>query len=344
MVIRLGMLGAGRIAQTHLMTLATRIPDAEVAVIADPFGDVAHETARQFGVARHVTDPRQVLDDESIEAVVICSPTNTHAPLMEEAARAGKHIFCEKPIDFEIARIDQALATVKQAGVKLQIGFNRRFDPNHRRVRQAIVDGEIGEPHILHIISRDPYPAPMSYTRVSGGIFIDMTVHDFDLARYLIGSEIEEIYATGNINIVPELAELGDLDTTLLIMRFRNGVLGMIDNSRKAVFGYDQRVEVFGSGGSAKTDNRYDNAVTISDGASIRRDRPYEFFMERYTESFAREMESFVRALREDTEIEVDGFDGRMPVVMGKAAFMSHREGRPVRMEEIDNAFYNPLA
>jgi len=344
MGVKLGMLGAGRIAQTHLKTLATRIPDADVEIIADPFGNVAAETAQEFDIPRHTSDHRDVLEDESIDAVIICTTTNTHAPLMEEAARAGKHIFCEKPIDLDVARIDQALAAVKRAGVRLQVGFNRRFDPNHRRVRQAIEAGEIGDPHILHIISRDPYPAPMSYTRNSGGIFVDMTVHDFDLARYLIGSEIEEIYATGTINIVPELADLGDLDTTLLIMRFQNGVLGMIDNSRKAVFGYDQRVEVFGSGGSAKTDNRYDNAVTISDGASIRRDPPYEFFMERYTESFAREMESFVRALTEGTPIEVDGFDGRMPVVMGVAAFLSHERGRPVRMEEIENAFYNPLA
>ena len=344
MGVKLGMLGAGRIAQTHLKTLATRIPDAGVEIIADPFGNVAEETARAFAIPRHSTNHRDVLEEESIDAVIICTTTNTHAPLMEESARAGKHIFCEKPIDLDVARIDQALAAVKDAGVMLQVGFNRRFDPNHRRVRQAIERGEIGDPHILHIISRDPYPAPMSYTRNSGGIFVDMTVHDFDLARYLIGSEIEEIYATGTINIVPELAELGDLDTTLLIMRFQNGVLGMIDNSRKAVFGYDQRVEVFGSGGSAKTDNRYDNAVTISDGASIRRDPPYEFFMERYTESFAREMESFVRALSEGTPIEVDGFDGRMPVVMGLAAFLSHERGRPVRMEEIENALYNPLA
>ena len=305
---------------------------------------MAAETAQEFGIPRYTSDHRDVLEDETIDAVIICTTTNTHAPLMEESARAGKHIFCEKPIDLDVARIDQALAAVKDAGVMLQVGFNRRFDPNHRRVRQAIERGEIGDPHILHIISRDPYPAPMSYTRNSGGIFVDMTVHDFDLARYLIGSEIEEIYATGTINIVPELAELGDLDTTLLIMRFQNGVLGMIDNSRKAVFGYDQRVEVFGSGGSAKTDNRYANAVTISDGASIRRDPPFEFFMERYTESFAREMESFVRALSEGTPIEVDGFDGRMPVVMGVAAFLSHERGRPVRMEEIENAFYNPLA
>ncbi|MCY3906575.1 MAG: inositol 2-dehydrogenase [Anaerolineaceae bacterium] len=344
MGVKLGVLGAGRIAQTHLKTLATRIPDAGVEIIADPFGNVAAETAQEFGIPRHTKDHREVLEDESIDAVIICTTTNTHAPLMEESARAGKHIFCEKPIDLDVARIDQALAAVKDAGVRLQVGFNRRFDPNHRRVRQAIEAGEIGDPHILHIISRDPYPAPMSYTRNSGGIFVDMTVHDFDLARYLIGSEIEEIYATGTINIVPELADLGDLDTTLLIMRFQNGVLGMIDNSRKAVFGYDQRVEVFGSGGSAKTDNRYDNAVTISDGASIRRDPPYEFFMERYTESFAREMESFVRALTEGTPIEVDGYDGRMPVVMGVAAFLSHERGRPVRMEEIENAFYNPLA
>ncbi len=344
MVVKLGMLGAGRIAQTHLKTLTTRVPGAEVAVIADTFESVAEEAARKFGIAGHVTDPGEVLADDSIEAVIICTPTNTHATLIEEAAHAGKHIFCEKPIDLEIARIDQALAAVKEAGVKLQIGFNRRFDPNHRRIREAVTGGEIGAPHILHIISRDPHPAPLSYTRVSGGIFFDMTVHDFDLARYLIGSEIEEIYATGTINIVPELEELGDLDTSLLIMRFQNGVLGMIDNSRKAVFGYDQRVEVFGSGGSAKADNRYDNAVTLSDGENIRRDLPYTFFMERYTESFAREMESFVRAVAEDTPVEVDGYDGRMPVVMGTAAFLSIAEQRPVRMEEIENAFYNPLA
>lgn len=344
MTLKLGMLGAGRIAQTHLQTLTTRLPEVEVAVLADPVTEAAESAARRFGIAKVVADPGEALADDSLAAVVICSPTNTHARLIEEAARAGKHIFCEKPIDLEIARIDEALATVKEAGVKLQVGFNRRFDSNHRRVRKAITSGEIGEPQILHIISRDPAPAPMSYTRSSGGIFVDMTVHDFDLARYLLGSEVEEIYATGAIHIVPELAELGDLDTTLLIMRFRNGVLGMIDNSRRAVFGYDQRVEVFGSGGSAKTDNRYDNAVTLSDGESIRRDLPYHFFMDRYTESFAREMASFVRAVKEDRPVEVDGYDGRMPVVMGKAAFLSVARRRPVRLEEIENAFYNPLA
>ena len=338
------MLGAGRIAQIHLRTLTTRLPDAEVAVLADPVAVAAESSARKFGIPRHVADPQEVLGDDSIDAVVICTPTNTHATLIEEAACAGKHIFCEKPIDLDIVRIDETLLAVREAGVKLQIGFNRRFDNNHRRVRKAITSGEVGDPQILHIISRDPEPAPLSYTRNSGGIFLDMTVHDFDLARYLIGTEIEEIYATGTINIVPELAELGDLDTTMLIMRFRNGVLGMIDNSRRATFGYDQRVEVFGSGGSAKTDNRYESAVTLSDGDSIRRDPPHYFFMERYTESFEREMEAFVRAVAQDTPVEVNGFDGRMPVVMGTAAFLSVERKRPVRLEEIENAFYNPLA
>ena len=236
----------------------------------------------------------QILADPAIEAVLICSSTDTHADLIVRAAQAGKHIFCEKPIAHSLAQIDAALAAVQRAGVKLQIGFNRRFDPNFARVRAAVAGGEIGSPRLLHIISRDPAPPPISYVKVSGGIFLDMTIHDFDMARFLIGDEVEEIYTAAGVMVDPAIGEAGDLDTALIVLRFRNGVIGMIDNCRQAAYGYDQRAEILGSAGKIATENCYPNQATLSTGDSVRKDLPFNFFMDRYSESFANEIRSFV--------------------------------------------------
>src|ERR1022692_3528932 len=206
----------------------------------------------------------EIFANSEIEAVLICSSTNTHADLIVQAAQAGKHIFCEKPIAHDLGQIDRALAAVEQAGVKLQIGFNRRFDANFARVRQAVVSGEIGTPRLLHIVSRDPAPPPVSYIRVSGGMFMDMTIHDFDMARFLIGDEVEEIYTSGGVMVDPEIGKAGDLDTALIVMRFHNGVIGTIDNCRQAAYGYDQRVEILGSEGKIATDNCYPNQAAVS--------------------------------------------------------------------------------
>ena len=217
--------------------------------VSDVNVEEAKAVGARLGVGKIEADHHALLNDPDIDAVVICSPTDMHAIMIEEAAAAGKQIFCEKPIARTLQEIDKALDAVKKAGVKLQIGFNRRFDANFARVRQAIVSGELGEPHLLHIISRDPGPPPISYVKVSGGMFLDMTIHDFDMARFLTGDDVEEVYAAGAVRVDPEIGEAGDLDTALVTLKFKNGVLGVIDNSRKAVYGYDQRVEVLGSAG-----------------------------------------------------------------------------------------------
>jgi myo-inositol 2-dehydrogenase/D-chiro-inositol 1-dehydrogenase len=224
---------------------------------------------------------------------------------------------------------------VERAGVKLQIGFNRRFDPNFARVRQAVQSGEIGTPHRLHIISRDPSPPPISYVRVSGGMFVDMTIHDFDMARFLLGEDVEEVYAAAGVLIDPAIGAEGDVDTAVTVLRFASGAIGTIDNSRKAVYGYDQRVEVFGSAGSASSGNLYADAVTLSTAESVRRGLPLNFFMDRYIPSYQAEMAAFIGALQAGTPPPVTGADGRAPVIAAMAAQRSLRENRPVKLAEI---------
>jgi myo-inositol 2-dehydrogenase/D-chiro-inositol 1-dehydrogenase len=333
--LNVGIIGAGRIGQVHAETLAFRLPESSIVSIADVHLEAAQKVAARCGIPTVAESSAEILADPQVEAVLICSSTDTHADLIVQAAQAGKHIFCEKPIAYSLDKIDQALAAVKSAGVQLQVGFNRRFDPNFARVRRAVVSGEIGAPRLMHIVSRDPAPPPLAYIRVSGGMFMDMTIHDFDMARFLIGDEVEEIYAAGGVTIDPEIGKAGDLDTALVVLRFRNGVIGTIDNSRQAAYGYDQRVEILGSLGSIATNNLYPNQAVISTAKSVRKDLPLNFFMERYTESFAAELRSFVAAVRESRPTEVTGVDGRIPVVMALAARKSYDEHRIVRLQEV---------
>ena len=333
--VSVGLIGAGRIGRLHAEHLAFRIPQANLLAVSDIIPEAAQKCAADFDIPTATQDHRAIMGNPDIEAIVVCSSTNTHAQMIEEAAAAGKHIFCEKPIDFDLARIDRALAAVEKAGVKLQVGFNRRFDPNFRRVRELVAAGEIGEPHILRITSRDPAPPPIKYIKVSGGIFLDMTIHDFDMARYLIGSEVEEIYAAGGVMVDQAIGEAGDIDTAVITLRFENGVIGTIDNSRQAVYGYDQRAEVFGSGGCVSADNNYPNTTVVSDGQRVHRDLPLNFFMERYVDSYVAEMKVFIECIQQDRTPPVTGVDGRVPVVMGYAARKSYEENRPVRLSEI---------
>ncbi len=335
MTINLGIIGAGRIGKVHAENIVLRVPGAKVTAIADVNLAAAQDTAARLNIPHVSADYHAMLTNPDIHAVVVCSATDTHAPIMIEAAAAGKHIFCEKPIALQLDKIDAALAAVEQAGVKLQVGFNRRFDPNFARVRQAVQSGEIGEPHLLHIISRDPAPPPISYIQVSGGIFLDMTIHDFDMARFLVGSEIVEVYTAAAVRVDPAIGAAGDLDTAVIMLKFANGVIGTIDNSRKAVYGYDQRAEVFGSLGAISTANVYPNQATISTADHIRRDLPLNFFMERYTESYRVEMQAFIDAITQDIPIPATGADGRLAVVIGMAARKSYDESRPVRIDEI---------
>jgi myo-inositol 2-dehydrogenase/D-chiro-inositol 1-dehydrogenase len=333
--LKLGIIGAGRIGRLHARHLADRIEEAELLAVSDVVRSAAEQCAADCRIPASGTSHRLIMDNPEIQAVIICSSTDTHAPLIEEAAAAGKHIFCEKPIDLDLARIDRVLAAVRKAGVKLQVGFNRRFDSNFRRIYELIREGKVGQPHILRITSRDPEPPPISYVKVSGGLFLDMAIHDFDMARYLIGSEVEEVYTLAGVMVDPEIGSAGDVDTAVISLRFANGVLGTIDNSRRAVFGYDQRVEVFGSGGMAVTENNTPNRVRLSSAKAVQEDLPLHFFMDRYIDSYLAEMKAFIGSVLEDKPVAVSGEDARFPVAIGKAARLSYEQNRPVKLSEI---------
>ncbi|KAF0104302.1 MAG: myo-inositol 2-dehydrogenase [Chloroflexi bacterium] len=316
-VIRVGVIGAGRIGKIHAGNLATRIPGVEVVAIADPNMEAARELAENLHVASYYEDYRKILDDKSIDAVAICSSTDTHARFMIEAAEAGKHIFCEKPVDHSLEKIDAALAAVKKAGVKCQ-------------------EGKVGEVQILRITSRDPAPPPVSYVKVSGGMFLDMTIHDFDMARYLSGSEVVEVFAAGGVMVDPGIGEAGDIDTAVITLKFANGAIGTIDNCRKAVYGYDQRVEVFGSKGMVAVANNTANSSVYSNEDGVVSEKPLYFFLERYMDSFIAEMADFIDAVREDKPTPVTALDGRKPVVIAMAANKSLKENRAVKLSEIE--------
>lgn len=333
--LTVGVLGAGRIGRLHVGNLTTRIPDVEVAAVSDIVESAAKKCAADYGIPTVVKDPLDVINDPKVDAVVICSSTDTHADLIIAAAQAGKQIFCEKPIALGLDRIDAALDAVEKAGVKLQIGFNRRFDSNYRRVHDLVRDKAIGDLHILKITSRDPSPPPIAYVKISGGIFLDMMIHDFDMARYIAGCEVEEVYSVGAVRVDPEIGKAGDIDTAIVTLRFTNGAIGTIDNSRKAVYGYDQRVEAFGSLGMAESANRRPNEVRLSGGSDVREDLPLNFFVERYTESYVTELKEFVDCVIGDRSTPVTGHDGRMPVAIGYAAKRSLDEHRPVALSEI---------
>jgi myo-inositol 2-dehydrogenase/D-chiro-inositol 1-dehydrogenase len=334
--INIGVIGTGRIGRLHAQNLTNRLPKANLVAVSDIYVDAARQVAAELGIPNAYQDHRSILEDRSVDAVLICSSTDTHAQIIEDAAAAGKQIFCEKPIALDLANIDRALDAVERAGVKLQIGFNRRFDPNFRRLREVVATGQIGEPHILRITSRDPKPPPLEYVRVSGGIFLDMTIHDFDMARFVLGSEVETIYAAGGVLVDPEIGRAGDIDTTIITLQFANGALGTIDNSRQAVYGYDQRVEVFGSMGMAACSNEKPDSAVVSNATGEHAALPLFFFVERYTESYVAELEAFVDCLVNDTRLPVTGVDGRIAVVMGYAAKLSYEERRPVRLSEVE--------
>ncbi len=327
--ITVGILGAGRIGQVHGNNLL-RMAGITLKAVTDPYVDFTSWPPSPVATGK---DPEVILSDDEIEAVLVCSPTPAHADLTERAAKNGKHVFCEKPIDLDPDRIRRTLAIVEECGVKLQVGFNRRFDPSFARVRRAVTEGEIGEIHLVKIASRDPEAPPAEYVAMSGGIFLDMTIHDFDMVRFLTGSEVKEVYATGAVLIDPAIGEAGDVDTAVTTLKMANGAIAVIENSRQAVYGYDQRVEVFGSGGSAEAGNETPNRVTISNINGVSSDKPLYFFLERYQASFVAELESFFGSIREDEPTPVGGTDGLMSVLIGLAASRSMAENRPIKVE-----------
>jgi len=329
--VRVAVLGVGRIGRLHAENLAWRVPGARLEAVADLDRAAAEACAARLGV-RAASGAEELLADGTIEAVVVATATDTHARLVEECARAGKHVFCEKPIDNRLDRIDRALAAVQAAGVALQVGFNRRFDPSFRHLRERIAAGDIGEVHILRITSRDPAPPPPAYARASGGIFLDMTIHDFDMARYLTGSEALTVRAVGAVRIDPEIGAAGDFDTAIITLEMASGALVSIDNSRRAVYGYDQRIEAFGAGGMVWAENQTGRRTGLADAAGLHTPRPLDFFLERYAGSFATEMREFVDAVAAGAAPPVSGADGRAPVVMALAATQSARTGETVRL------------
>ncbi len=333
--IGVGVIGAGRIGRLHIEHLAQSIPEVELIAICSLDAVGIESLTKQFNIPKTTIDYTALLADPRIDAVLVASSTDTHVEISQAAAKAGKHVFCEKPISLDLEQIDETLTIVEEAGVKFQVGFNRRFDASFARIREAVASGEIGEPHIMRITSRDPSPPPIEYVKVSGGIFLDMTIHDFDMARYLIGDEVVEVYATGGVRVDPKIGEAGDIDTTVITLRFQNGVIATIDNSREAVYGYDQRVEVFGSKGMVTAANPPTNTVTFSGSEGSHAASPPYFFVERYKAAFLSELQAFFTCIQEDTPPPVTGEDGKAPVVMGLAALKSLHENRPVLLSEI---------
>jgi myo-inositol 2-dehydrogenase/D-chiro-inositol 1-dehydrogenase len=329
--ITAGVLGTGRIGKIHANNLL-RMDGVRLKRVADPFVDFKEWPPPPVVVSR---TPDDVLNDPEIEAVLVCSPTPTHADFTEQAARAGKHVFCEKPIALDPDRVRQTLKVVERACVKLQVGFNRRFDPTFARVHQAVVNGEVGDVHLVRITARDPAAPPLEYVKASGGMFVDMTIHDFDMVRFLSGSEIEEVHAYGAVLVDPEIGKTGDVDTALTTMRLSSGALAVIENSRQAVFGYDQRIEVFGSKGGIEAHNETPAQTVLRTDAGIRSENPLYFFLERYQRSFMIELEAFFSSIREDKAPPAEGNDGLAALLVGLAAKQSLRENRPVRVEEL---------
>ena len=331
--INLAVIGTGRMGSVHVRNLARQIPEANLVAVCDLRIELAQTLADELGIPRVTANYHELLADPSIEAVLIITSTNTHAQIIQDAAAAGKHIFCEKPLALELDAIDLALAAVKQAGVKLMVGFNRRYDKSFRRVYDIVHSGEIGRPCILSITNRDPDFPAIEFLRVSGGMFLDMTIHDFDMARFQVG-DVEEVYAAGSALLNPALEEFGDIDTNVLTLRFKNGAFGTINNSRKAVYGYDQRLEVFCSNGTALADNERETTILQGGPDGFKSARLPFFFIQRYAQCYVDEVREFVECVRENKPVPTTGEDGRKAVVLGYAAWRSLHENRPVKLSE----------
>ncbi|MCT4618225.1 MAG: inositol 2-dehydrogenase [Marinisporobacter sp.] len=330
--MKVGIIGAGRIGKVHSQSIMNHIPEVEIKAISDVYVEAAKEWAEKMGIPTATSDYKEILNDPEIDAVLICSSTDTHAQISIEAAQAGKHIFCEKPVDLSVEKVEAVLEEVKKAGVKFQVGFNRRFDHNFSKVKELIDAGKVGDLHIVKITSRDPAPPPAEYVKVSGGMFLDMTIHDFDMARFLVGSEVEEVYVSAAVRVDPAIGEAGDVDTAVINLKFADGTIVVIDNSRKAAYGYDQRVEVFGSKGKVEVANDTPSTAILSTEEGVFSDKPKYFFLERYMDSFVDEMKQFMDAVLNDKDVPVTGIDGLKPVLIGLAAKESVKTGAPVKL------------
>tara|TARA_A100001011_G_scaffold153131_1_gene161573 strand:+ start:610 stop:1623 length:1014 start_codon:yes stop_codon:yes gene_type:complete len=332
--IRTLIIGLGRIGKIHLGNLQA-IDEVEIVGICD-HTDEAKVFSNKAGLTFYQKDFTDVADQVQADAIVICSPTDTHANYVSIAAKKGIDVFCEKPLDLSLEKVKQVLKTVNESKIKLMLGFNRRFDSEFQSVKEKIVNGHIGDIHTIKITSRDPSPPPINYIKSSGGMFLDMTIHDFDMIRYLTNKEIVEVYAKGDALVNPEIAKAGDIDTAIINLTFEDGSMAVIDNCRKAVYGYDQRVEVFGSKGMVQSKNKFDKYTLTYSENGITSALPQHFFLERYADAYKKEIDHFIDCIRHKKTPEVSGFDGLMSLVLGLCAKESLNCNKPVLVSEIE--------
>ena len=331
--IRVAVIGCGRIGQLHAGLLAREIPGLELAYVADAVPEAAEVAAAKAGC--EVLGIEQILSAPQVDAVAICSSTDTHVDLIEKAAAAGKAIFCEKPVSLDLAQVRRARKAVIQSGVPFMVGFNRRFDPGHASVRDAVSRGEVGRVQLVRITSRDPMPPPLEYLAVSGGLFMDMAIHDFDMARFVTGSEVVEVFARGAVRVDARIRDVGDVDTAVTVLMHSDDTLTTIDNSREAVYGYDQRLEAFGSLGLAISDNhRIHQGWTMTRQRSTTQPLPW-FFLERYRDAYRREWEAFGEYLTHGGPSPAGVDDALAATAIALAAGRSLKAGHPVSVQEV---------
>ena len=328
-MVKVGIIGAGRIGRVHINSITTRVPNAKIKTVADPFlSEETADWAKSMGVEKTTKDYKEIIHDPEIDAVLICSSTDTHSPISIEAIKAGKHVFCEKPIDHDVEKIMEVIKALEGTNIKYQVGFNRRFDHNFQSLQEAVAQGQVGTPQIIKITSRDPEPPSIDYVKVSGGIFLDMTIHDFDMVRFLAGCDAQEVYVQSANLVDPAIGEV-------ITLKMENGAIAVIDNCRKAVYGYDQRAEVFGSEGMAAISNDSQSNVVISNTQGVTGEKPMFFFLERYLDAYGKEIAAFIDAIENDKDTPLNVYDGLKPVLMGLAAKKSSQEHRPVKISEI---------
>ncbi len=332
MTIRFGLLGAGRIGKVHAKAV-TGNPAAKLVAVSDAMAPAAQAIADQYGCDVRTIDAIAAAKD--IDAVVICTPTDTHADLIEQFVKAGKAVFCEKPIDLSLARVKQCLEVVRKAKGTLMVGFNRRFDPHFAAVRSEIDKGTIGTVEMVTITSRDPGAPPLDYIARSGGIFRDMTIHDFDMARFLLGEEVTEVSAMAAVLVDPAIGKAGDSDSVQVMLKTASGKMAVISNSRRATYGYDQRIEVHGSKGVASAENQRPVSIEVATGAGYTRPPLHDFFMTRYTEAYAAEIAAFIDVIGGKAKASPSGEDGLLALALAEAALKSVAEGRTVKMSEV---------
>ena len=332
-MVRIGILGAGRIGQVHARAVG-ETKGAKLVAISDPFPEAAQAIADAHGCDIRTVD--EIAAAEDIDGVLICSPTDLHADQIEQFARAGKAVFCEKPIDLDIARVNACLSVVEETGAVLMLGFNRRYDADFKALKAVIDEGRIGDVEMITITSRDPGPPPLEYIARTGGIFRDMTIHDFDVARWMLGEEVETVVAQASVLTDPAIGDAGDFDSVNIILRTASGKQAVITNSRRATYGYDQRIEVHGSKGKAEAGNTHEARIEVATGDGFTRPPLLDFFMTRYTQAYADEIAAFVACVEDGAPPPTTGTDGLRALILAEAALTSATTGRALKTSEFE--------